>query len=189
MAAKKAWPKFHAYDSELAEEYPEHRRFTVAYEPYWQWVRINLRWATYENARISAARCDAYVATAAADAELKNRVWRVYNLLCAIPHGQSTNLGIRMIERSVTKILTPYMETYRLRLLDLGYPTEWDWADTRHQAQSMAKTNHDWLERTTEHLLANRSKRPHAKPELRHYLRICLDAMGIEDPLEWKKRS
>lgn len=176
------------YDSVLGEEYPEHKRFVVSYEPFWQWIRFNLHWADYEHARDATAVCDAYV-QASPQKDLRNRVWRVYNLLCAIPHGQSTELGIRFIERPVTAILTPYMEKYRLRLLEVGFPDEWDWAVTRAQAVIMQETSPEWLEKTTKHLLTYRSARPHAKPELRHYLRICLDAMGIEEPLELKRRS
>ena len=184
-----ARPKFRAFDSEFEEEYPEHRRFAVAYEPSWQWIRLNLRWANYEDARDSAAVCDVYVMRSENVVDRKLRTWRVYNLLCAIPHGQSTQIGIRIIERSVTEILTPYMEAYRLKVQEVGYPTEWDWADVRHAVHKMFNTSPDILERTTQHLLANRSKRSHAKPELRHYLRMCLDAMGVEEPLEWIKRQ
>ena len=182
-------PKFRAFDSGLEEEYPEHRRFSVAYEPSWQWVRLNLRWANYEDARDSAAVCDVYVTRSEDADDRKYRTWRVYNLLCAIPHGQSTQIGIRIIERSVTEVLVPYMEAYRLKVIDAGYPETWDWAITRQAAHNMFVTSPDILERTTRHLLANRSRRSHAKPELRHYLRICLDAMGVEESLEWIKRK
>lgn len=181
--------EFRAFDSELEEVYPEHRRFSVAYEPEWQWIRLNLRWANYDDARDSAAICDVYVTRSETNLDRRYRMWRVYNLLCAIPHGQSTQIGIRIIERSVTDILTPYMEAYRLKVLEVGYPEVWDWAAVRHSTHEMFNTSPDMLNRTTQHLLANRSRRSHAKPELRHYLRICLDTMGVEDPLEWRKRE
>lgn len=189
MSPHKNLPEFHAYDSEYAEEYPGHRRYAVAYEPFWQWIRFNLQWATYDHVGDSCAICDAYVAATSDAEELKNRVWRVYNLLCAIPHGQSTKIGIRIVERSVTTVLAPYTIRYHTKMIEKGYPEIWDWTNVRNAAEVMQQTQPRMLEKTTKHLLQARSGRPEPKPELRHYLRICLDAMGIDEPLEIESKE
>lgn len=185
MKTKK--PPFRAFDSDLGVEYPEHRRFSVAYEPIWQSIRVQLRWVELDQAGASLARCEAYIISGPAD-DMSRRIWRVYNLLCAIPHGQSTNIGIRFITRPATAMLTEQMELYRQRLYDIGYPTTWDWAEARKNAIAMQERAPEMFKETVDHLLRYRSSRADAKPELRHYLRICLDAMGIYEPLEHKHR-
>lgn len=185
---KRRTPDFHVVDSDTGETFPGHRRFAVAYDPFWQMIRLKLRWATYEDAVDSTAICDAYVKGSPKE-DLQNRVWRVYNLLCSIPHGQSSKIGIRIIERSVTQILMPYMASYKVKMTEIGMPTEWDWAVVRHKITVMEKADIDVLWDTTEHLLKNRSQRSDPKLELRYYLRICLDAMGIEEPYEQQRRE
>lgn len=166
---------FRAYDSDLGEEYPKYRLYCVAYEPMWQSIRHELKWTQFENAVQSLARADAYV-NLAFEEEKVYRTWRVYNLLCAIPHGQSTMHGIRMVERSATEILIPALDRYRDKINEVGFPTEWDWAHVRRQLEQMKSKMPDVLQKNVKALRRNRARRTDAKPELRHYLRMCEEA-------------
>jgi len=175
---RKTPPSFRAYDSELGETYPEHRIYAVAYEPYWQWLRHGLHWLTHDDAVASLAKVDAYLMTSPAE-ELPYRAWRVYNLLCAIPHGQVTVNEIPIVERSTSKLLFAQTEKYRRLSHDVGYPSEWDWAPVRHTANTMPR---DALEAPLDYILEHRARHITPKPELRHYVKICLDALGREAP-------
>ena len=166
--------KVHVYDSALGEEYPHHRIYAVAYEPIWQALRTELHWASDEAAEISYMRCVAYVGLGK-DAETANRTWRVFNLLCAIPHGQVRKNEIHYIELGASKFLLRAQEEFRKRLKETGYPTEWDWHVTRVAATRMDLGT---LATIVKPLAQNRAARVDAKPELRHYLAMMADIVG-----------
>lgn len=177
-------PQVHVYDSLTVQEFPDHRRYAIAYEPIWQSIRHNLRWAEYESARESLAKCDVYVSFAKSTERVRRRVWRVFNLLCAIPHGQTTDVGARMIERNSSTILIPAMAQYRERLNDIGYPTEWDWNWSRINAQKMKQVASDQLEevyRTLLHTRGAKARRWQGKPEFWYYMSILEEVIGIAD--------
>ena len=174
-------PKVRVYDSLYDQEFPEHRRYAIAYEPIWQSIRHKLHWADYDDARMSLARVDGYVAAADEDEQLRRRVWRVFNLLCAIPHGQSTQIGIRIIERNATTILVPALDRYRERLTAVGYPTVWDWNWSRTNAQKMWQAAPDDLIEVHKKLHRERGskyRRWHSKPEFWYYLDIIEEVMN-----------
>lgn len=182
-------PKTHVYDSATGQEFPKHRRYAIAYEPFWQSIRHQLRWKEYEVARQSLAKCDGYVELAKLAATTRpqavnQRVWRVFNLLCAIPHGQSTKIGVRIVERSATAILIPALDRYRELLKDVGYPTVWDWNWTRMNAQLMQRAVPDTLVEIHEALSKNRGSKYrswHGKPEFWYYMDIMEEVMDDDD--------
>ena len=177
-------PPMHVYDSDRDLELHEHRRFAISYEPMWQSIRHSLSWGAYEGARMSLAKVDAYVDAASAKQyeQIQRRVWRVYNLMCAIPHGQSTKIGIRMIERNATAILLPALDRYRNILKDTGYPTEWDWAWARRNATKLWQADPDDLIACYKKLMymrGNKARRWHSKPEFWYYMALLEEVMNI----------
>ena len=180
-----ATPKVIVYDSDFHETYIKHRRYAVSYEPMWQMIRRGLHWTAYQDALGSLAMCDAYVGRSVPSVreQLQRRVWRVYNLLCAIPHGQASPKGIRIVERSATEILVPALDRYRDRVNEVGYPTFWDWAITRANARSLWGKTPDELEanyKTLKQYRGSKSRSWSSKPELWHYLSILEEVMGID---------
>jgi len=165
------------YDSALGEEYPKHRLYAVAYEPIWQSLRTSLSWVQNDQAALAYARCMAYV-NLGKGPEVANRTWRVFNLLCAIPHGQVTKKEIHMVEPGASKFLLRAQDEFRERLQHTGYPVEWDWHVTRVAAIQMFSNDPQSLVRIVKPLVRNRAMRADAKPELRHYLTMMEEIMG-----------
>lgn len=169
------------YDSYLDVQYPNHRIYAVAYEPFWQSIRTELRWANILDAQASYTRCVAYV-NLGKDFEVANRTWRVFNLLCAIPHGQVDKNSIHYVELTASKFLLEAQDEFRNRLESVGYPTEWDWNITRQTATQIYNNDPDVLIKILKPILKNRARRSHPKPELRHYLSMIQEIMGEDYP-------
>jgi hypothetical protein len=114
--------------------------------------------------------------------QLRRRVWRVFNLLCAIPHGQRSPNAVPMIERDASHILLPALKRYRERLTSVGYPIKWDWNWTRVSAQKIQKAlpeRLDGLYKTLLQTRGNKARRWHGKPEFWHFMSILEEVMGI----------
>lgn len=163
---------FTAIDSHRNVDVSHHRIASVSYEPNWQLLRTGLSFKERESALGSAAELRAYIALATTEQETQYRVWRVYNLLCAVPIGQpSHKTPLMMITLPAEHVLTPFKEHYRQELNRVGKPTTWDWHSTRLALQKM---DDEWLFKHYKLLLRQRAikARQRGKWELEYYLTL-----------------
>lgn len=170
--------KFRVYDSDLELEYPQHNIYACMYEPIWQWTRYGLQFSTLEFARQACALLDAYVMKSPAE-ELQYRVWRVFILLCSIPHNKvAPKTQIKTIERYATELLEQQADVYRNKVAEIGKPASWDWALTRANARIMYQNQPEMLLRPLEKIGAIRGRRRHPKHMYVHYRDICVSVMS-----------
>lgn len=168
---------FTAFDSYLDETYPEHRRWSVTYEPLWQFIRVACSFFDIEEVQASFARLRAYENAASSDTELALRTFRFRNLLFALPIGTYDKKGFEKIPGSALRLIENERERLTTQLESLPPINEWDWHKSREQ---MLKTWHSEPERLFLHyrnLLTNRATRG-KKVELRHYLNLLRITCG-----------
>lgn len=163
---------FQVTDSEEGIELPSHRIFAVAYEPYWQKVRVRLKFTPFETCRSSIVRLEAY--THFDEDTIAYRLWRVANLMAAIPIGQATKGGWQKIEIPSQRVIIAYRKEVRKRLHEVGMPTTWDWERVWDACWEMRKSKKDseflnWLHAK---LRWQRATRSTSKPELKYFLHI-----------------
>lgn len=165
---------FRVYDSLLLQDYPDQGMYAAAYEPLWQSIRLQCRdqWGSIATARACCARLSVYMDKVANERPV--RMWRVYNLLNAIPINKVDAHGIHNIDMETTDYIIAFRKTVRDRYLQLTPPSEWDWAVSRHGLQVLAKSNPDWIKLIIENL-KQRPIRNRVKPELEHFLDLCYE--------------
>lgn len=169
-------PHFRVFDSELLEEYPEQREYAMAYEPIWQSLRMSClgMWSQLNTMRLCCARLEVYMRRG----ENKPvRIWRVLNLLKAVPYNQITEVGIHVVEYSAADFLLAYTDKVRKEYHALEKPPrEWDWAISRRALTVMWQRNPAWVTYLFYQLKNNRP-RGQLKLELLHFLLLCTETM------------
>lgn len=158
------------FDSFTGIEFPEHRIYATTYEPFWQVVRIRCKFTDDDTIRKSFATLEAYTSLAATENDLRLRLYRVYNMLNAIPIGQVSVHGISHISRGEASLIIPARATFGERLKLLGNPIEWDWHESR-KALALIWTGEPKAVESTLKSLTNRARRE-GKPELRYYIKL-----------------
>jgi len=105
------------------------------------------------------------------------RIWRVLNLLRAIPYNQTTSVGIHAIEYSAADFILAYTDTVRRAYQAVEPPREWDWAISRRAFVVLWQRNPSWASYLY-HALKDGRMRNRVKPELFHYLMLCAEVMS-----------
>lgn len=177
MARAKAG--IHVFDSFKGIELPEHRVFAVTYEPMWQGVRAGMSFLDVDEARNAMALMEAYLGRATTDEEIRCRVYRVLNLLNALPVGQTNANGLSIIPWGVEQIMLPYRKQVGDRARAVGKPTEWDWHTSRKQLQVIAKQHPEEFY-LAQQRLRKRALRRDPKTELRYYLSLFSEVQIAE---------
>jgi len=96
-------------------------------------------------------------------------MWRVFNLVCAIPVGQAFG-GVQVIEYSVQSVLLAYIEKIRHQYYSHPLITEWDWHTSR---LAIDKMDINELILIYNKLKRDRFNRPGYKRELIYFLALC----------------
>jgi len=170
---------FRVHDSFTGEEFPYHRIYSVTYEPIWQGIRrVTTRtFNSFEGFAASSARLDAYIFAADRNdpTERALRLYRVKNLLCAIPLGQASKEGIHFFPKQLEQAITKYREVITEAYGKLPRPTVWDWHWSRQNLIKIwqgSAVDALQLQRVATSLKNDRARRPEPKPELRYYLKM-----------------
>lgn len=164
----------YVFDSGTHEEFLAHRIYAVAYEPFWQTLRMKLAFRTEEDVSTSLARMDAYISLEDPGHPLHCALWRCYNLINALPHGQvNMKSGLHYVSANSTDVLKEYQESLVVRIHATGQPEYWDWNDTRTNLIQMCASGFEYrtqVSQVAKALARARGKKPEPKLELRYFL-------------------
>jgi hypothetical protein len=175
----------HVYDSLLQKDYPDHRVYAVTYEPVWQTIRMQCSFRGFDDVRIAIAHCEAYIGMSEDAYETQCRLWRVWNLFRAIPHGQSLKYsgGINVISREATTSAVTYELAVKGRIK--GPLSHWDW-DVSRQALLQMKPEAlvsiwDRLSKDRGNAYRARTLTSTPKRELTHFLEMLEEVADAID--------
>lgn len=132
--------KFVAVDSAYSFDKLPHTMWCVSYEPIWQSLRLALSFKSLDETRESIARLEAYMGAAKEDKT--QRLFRVRNLMCAVPIGQTNKIGIRHFGPEQTEQVAVYRDhisdSYKL-MREVDPILLWDWHVVRLTTKIMVK--------------------------------------------------
>jgi hypothetical protein len=169
--------RFRVWDSDTEEEYPEHDIAAVSYTPSWQLLRARCSFKSLETARVAVALLLMYTDRSPDEEERQWRVWRVANLLRAVPRGNPTAIGIHCVDPAVGHFLPTQTDRMLKLTAKVGKPTYWDWAITRRDAIATWQKVPTQFRDNCTRLRVYRVRGPNPKRELRHYMSICEEVM------------
>lgn len=144
-----------------------HRMYAVSYFTSWQIVRISLNFSE-EAIRPTMARLRVYYKQASTTEEAQYRLFRIRNLLNAIPFGQTTLAGIRVFNDSRKEVILAEREYYTQQKSVIGYPVFWDWSWTREDLKTLTPES---IFAVYENIIYRLSRRE-PKLELEYYITL-----------------
>lgn len=128
---------FLAIDSGRGVELPRHRIYAVAYEPAWQGLRQELSWTEVEDVRKALAVLNVYIKKPVDPVTEVFRVWRVRNLLAALPIGQVGRFYSYMIPPPTEKAIIKMRKEMNEILNGAWLKLVWDWNYSRSRTRRL----------------------------------------------------
>jgi hypothetical protein len=165
---------FRAYDSFTGDEFPDHKVWCVSYLPSWQRVRMECKFSDMQLLRDALAKLTVYTTMTKDEDDLRYRLFRVHNLLNAIPIGQPSPMGIQRIPRNEASLIIEYRTVTTQRYRALGPVTTWDWHTSRLELISLWRDDagEQFLIDMFNRLRWQRSRRMTPKPALHYFLNM-----------------
>jgi hypothetical protein len=172
-------PRFKVIDSGRDLELPEHRMFSVVYEPVWQKLRASGSFKSVDDAHRTIANINRYLIGKPEDKQY--RVWRAYSYMNSVPIGQPAPSGLLRVPKDAEDIIIGFRTQMATLIKEVGRPVMWDWNFTRGTLASLVSkpVEIDWLKKHFRNLTAARANkaRKQAKIELHYYLDLVMEAI------------
>jgi len=172
--------KFRVIDSHLNIQYNRHTVWSVSYEPTWQALRLSLSFKDHEKIRYSFIRLRAYLNTPIDT--YTERLFRIRNLVCALPVGQTSQMGISYFDNREIDQIVLYRDSISdlyLAVIQVEPLTFWDWHNVRLRLHSLWKTDPATSILIYRNLTGERSFRMNRAPkrELRHFILLLKESI------------